>query len=264
MTKITAQVPAVQVEVGDDVAREHLEYARDKVTAALGHAPEPVLYARVRLRYAGDRAVARPAVAQVVADCNGRSIRTEFDAPTMHEAVDGLQSRLRRRLDRLARDWEELRDRRSPAVAHEWRHGDEPTRRPAHFPRPAGQREVVRRKAFELAAVTPDEAAFDLELHDYAFHLFHEIATDQDCVIARTPEGYRLSRLDPAVGESPGGAVTVELDPVPAPELSLAEATDRLGLTGAPFVFFRDTDSGQGCVLYLRYDGHYGLITPAA
>lgn len=263
MTKTTAQVPTVQVEVGDDVAREQLRYAREKVTAALRHAPEPVLYARVRLRYAGDRAVARPAVAQVVADCNGRTVRTEYDAPTMHEAVDGLQARLRRRLERLARDWEELRERRSPADPGVWRHGDEPTRRPAHFPRPPEDRGVVRRKTFELAEATAEEAAFDLELHDYAFHLFHEVETGQDCVVVRTTDGYRLSRLD-AAGEVPAGTAGFALDPMPAPELSVAEAAERLGLTGAPYVFFRDVASGRGCVLYLRYDGHYGLIAPAA
>lgn len=262
MTKTTAQVPTVQVEVGDDVAREQLQYAREKVTAALRHAPEPILYARVRLRYAGDRAVPRPAVAQVVADCNGRTVRTEFAAPTMHEAVDGLQSRLRRRLERLARDWEELRERRSPTDPGVWRHGDEPSRRPAHFPRPPEQREVVRRKTFELAEATADEAVFDLELHDYDFHLFRDLSGGQDCVVARTPDGYRLSRLEPAVGDPAPGAVAFELDPAPAPVLSVEGAAARLGLVGAPFVFFRDADSGRGCVLYVRYDGHYGLITP--
>ncbi|MBO1414556.1 sigma 54 modulation/S30EA ribosomal C-terminal domain-containing protein, partial [Streptomyces sp. FH025] len=31
-----------------------------------------------------------------------------------------------------------------------------------------------------------------------------------------------------------------------------------------PFVFYTDTSTGRGNVLYRRYDGHYGLITPAA
>lgn len=263
MTKTTVPPSTVRVEASDDDARQLVAYAREKVTAALGLAPEPILYAKVRLGYAGDRAVARPAVAQVVVDCNGRTVRTQYAAETMREAVDGLQDRLRHRLGRLARDWEELRGRRAPAAPHEWRHGDLPTRREPHFPRPVEEREVVRHKTFELAASTPDEAAFDLELHDYDFHLFHEVDTDQDAVLARTPEGYRLSRLDPDVG-APQAVVPVVLDAVPAPLLSVTGAAERLGLTGSPFVFFRDVDSGRGCVLYLRYDGHYGLITPSA
>jgi hypothetical protein len=30
------------------------------------------------------------------------------------------------------------------------------------------------------------------------------------------------------------------------------------------FLYFTDAETGRGCVLYLRYDGHYGLIEPAA
>ncbi len=254
----------VHVEAADAVAQELEPYARAKVEAAIRKAPEPVLHARVRLGFAGDRAVARPATAQAVLDCNGRTVRAQYAAESMREAIDGLQARLRRRLDRLARDWEELRDRRSPAALHGWRHGDEPTHRPEHFPRPPAERDVVRHKAFELVAATPDEAAFELELHDYDFHLFHELATDQDAVLVRTPDGYRLELLDPTAGVVPAGAVPVDIEPLPAPALTVHDAAERLELTGAPFVFFRGIGSGRGRVLYLRYDGHYGLIKPAA
>ena len=30
-----------------------------------------------------------------------------------------------------------------------------------------------------------------------------------------------------------------------------------------PFVFFAEPDTSRGQVLYRRFDGHYGLITPA-
>ena len=36
-----------------------------------------------------------------------------------------------------------------------------------------------------------------------------------------------------------------------------------LGLLGLPFLFFIDAAQGRASVLYHRYDGHYGLITPA-
>ena len=39
--------------------------------------------------------------------------------------------------------------------------------------------------------------------------------------------------------------------------------TARLELSGLPFVFFVDRHTDVGCVLYIRYDGHYGLITPS-
>ncbi|MEU9044774.1 MULTISPECIES: sigma 54 modulation/S30EA ribosomal C-terminal domain-containing protein [unclassified Kitasatospora] len=46
--------------------------------------------------------------------------------------------------------------------------------------------------------------------------------------------------------------------------LDLPEGSMRpIDLTGLPFVFFTDTATSRGNVLYHRYDGHYGLITPA-
>ena len=35
----------------------------------------------------------------------------------------------------------------------------------------------------------------------------------------------------------------------------------RLEADGEPFVFYRDSETSEGRVLYHRYDGHYGLIT---
>jgi hypothetical protein len=48
-----------------------------------------------------------------------------------------------------------------------------------------------------------------------------------------------------------------------APQLSAAEAIDRLNLSGQPFLLYADAATGRGRVLYRRYDGHYGLIQPA-
>lgn len=46
------------------------------------------------------------------------------------------------------------------------------------------------------------------------------------------------------------------------PMLRVEEAVERLNLSGWPFVFFQDDATTRGCVLYHRYDGNYGLITP--
>jgi Sigma 54 modulation/S30EA ribosomal protein C terminus len=45
--------------------------------------------------------------------------------------------------------------------------------------------------------------------------------------------------------------------------LTIPEARQRLEVAGLPFVFFADASTDRGSVLYHRYDGHYGLITPA-
>jgi hypothetical protein len=36
------------------------------------------------------------------------------------------------------------------------------------------------------------------------------------------------------------------------------------GLLGVPFPFFVDAARSRGSVVYHRYDGHYGLITPVS
>ena len=46
------------------------------------------------------------------------------------------------------------------------------------------------------------------------------------------------------------------------PTETVEAAREQLELMDEPFVFFVDAKSGRGNVLYRRYDGHYGLITP--
>ena len=60
------------------------------------------------------------------------------------------------------------------------------------------------------------------------------------------------------------GDVRVTVSTVSPPLLDTAEAADRLRLTGLPFLFYLDGDHARGCVLYHRYDGHYGLLDPRA
>lgn len=47
------------------------------------------------------------------------------------------------------------------------------------------------------------------------------------------------------------------------PELTVAEAMERLAADRETFVFFVNALTGRGNVIYRRYDGHYGLVTPA-
>jgi hypothetical protein len=81
---------------------------------------------------------------------------------------------------------------------HEWRHGEEPSHRAHHYRRPADEREIVRHKSFALVAETPDEAAFEMDVLDYDFHLFIDVDTRLDSVLYRAgPTGYRLARTAP-------------------------------------------------------------------
>ncbi len=95
---------------------------------------------------------------------SGRLVRAQVTAHNVHEAIDLLKERIRRRLDRLARHWEGRHGGPPSGAPHEWRHGQESNPLRRDFTRPAEQRRVVRHKAYELIRTTPDEAVFDLDL----------------------------------------------------------------------------------------------------
>jgi ribosome-associated translation inhibitor RaiA len=257
---------AVEVDVTThDELPGAADYARSKIGELGRYTSRPVLHARVKLTRHRDPAVHRPVVAQANLDVDGRPIRAQVQAETAREAVDLLAARLRRRLERAAEHWEARRGELPAARSHEWRHDSEPTHRPDYFPRPVDERRVIRRKSFTMAPCTIDEAAREMELLDYDFHLFTEKGTGTAGVLYRAgATGYRLALVAPALADqlSPYALpVTISRHPVPC--LTEEEAANRLGLLGLPFLFFIDAAQGRASVLYHRYDGHYGLITPA-
>ncbi|GAA0594821.1 HPF/RaiA family ribosome-associated protein [Kutzneria viridogrisea] len=255
----------VRVAVGKAIPEDVVQYARDKVARVTRRVRNRVLYAKVRLTTHRDPAVARPVVAQATLDISGRIVRAQVEAPTAREAVDLLETRLAHRLERIAQHWEARRGRMSTPVAHEWRHDTPRTSRPTYFPRPAGEREIIRHKSYTLSRIGIDEAAFEMDMMDYDFHLFTEAGSEQDSVLHRTdPTGYRLAQVNPAPREHlTPFTVSLTISDQDAPVLSTTEAIDRLDLSGQPFVFFLDAEHARAGVLYRRYDGHYGLITPA-
>ncbi|HEX6335374.1 MAG TPA: sigma 54 modulation/S30EA ribosomal C-terminal domain-containing protein [Jiangellaceae bacterium] len=259
----TISFPAVEVVAGPDIPESARARAGRKLAALARYVNEPILHARVRLTRSHDPALARPVIAQGNLDVNGRIVRAQVAAATAHEAVELLQARLRRRLERMARDWEARRGSRPVSAPHEWRHMSEPADRPDYYPRPESERQVVRHKTFAPAKVTPDEAALDMDLLDYDFYLFTDADTGQDSVIYRAgTTGYRLAQLDPEPHREFETTVPLTVSERPAPVLTLAEARERLDATGLPFLFFAEPASGRGRVLYRRYDGHYGLVRP--
>lgn len=256
--------PPIDVTAEDPTAEATVDYARQKVRRALAVLDEPVLHTSVILATAPDPAVERPALVKATVDVDGDLVRAHVAARTMTEAVDLLERRLRAQLEHRAERTEALRHLTGEvAEPGQWRHGQPVAERPQYYERPPEDRQVVRRKTFAVEEMTVDEAAFDMEQLDFDFYLFRELSTGSDVLLFRLPEGrYGLRRLRVASVDASGAAVEVETDPELAPTLTLAEAREWLGVAGEPYVFYADAESGRGTVLYLRYDGHYGLITP--
>jgi ribosome-associated translation inhibitor RaiA len=110
MTRSTA-VSAIDIQVVTHgrVSTGAKRSAVQKIRALTHLISVPVLSARVRLTQSGDPAVERPATAQASLDLNGRPLRASVAAPTMREAIDRLNDRLRDQLERLTPDWESMR-----------------------------------------------------------------------------------------------------------------------------------------------------------
>ncbi|MFM8303243.1 MAG: sigma 54 modulation/S30EA ribosomal C-terminal domain-containing protein [Actinomycetota bacterium] len=255
---MTAQPPEIEVvvHVVGQVSAADREYAVTKLEHARRLCPGPVLFARLELREERDPARARPSTAKAEIDCNGRLVRAHVAAPTMHEAVDPLDTRLRQSIERVVHHDRDARLRHRDGES--WHHGDAPTRRPAYYPRPAEDRAVVVRKSFAVAAESVDEAVADLELLDHDFFLFRDVTNEVDCVVRRVDDGYELHCAGPPPDEPIAAPVRHRRDPVPS--LALEDAEELLDASDLELVFFVAPDTGRGRVLYRRYDGHYGLI----
>ncbi len=255
----------VETVTRGEVSPDMAEYAAEKVRGLARYCPEPVLHARVTLTRLPNPAAERPATAQVNLDLNGRPVRAQATGVSVREAVDMVHSKLQRMLPEFGRHWEAIRGGVPSPALDEWRHRSEPAHRTAAFPRPSEERQVVRRKSFTLPRENVDDAVAEMNQMDYDFHLFTEVGSGQDSVVYRAaPTGYRLAQVNPQPDQIEASEIAPTVSEHPAPRLTVAEAAQRLELIGLPFLFFAEAGSGRGCAIYHRYDGHYGLITPAA
>lgn len=263
-TRSTPGQPATVVELAGGIAEDLPDYARAKIAHVLAHTGRPVLYSRLRVVRHRDPARERPVTAQVNVDLDGRPLRVQVAASTPREAVDLLVDRLALRLARSALDWEARRGRTFSGVPGEWRHGYPPAAR-VNRPGPLEERRIVRHKSVSPRRYGVDEAVAEMEDLDFDFHLFVEAGREVDSVVYRTrPAGLRLAQVDGRTDLVAACAAPVTRSTEPAPLLSIPEAAERLVLMGLPFVFYLDADHCRGCVLYLRHDGHYGLVDPRA
>jgi hypothetical protein len=274
ISEVDRQARAVEMRAGGgplemvltthgEVDEAEIDYAVLRLGSVIEHIGEPVLFARLKLNRAADPARDRPAIAQVALDVDGELVRTHVAAHGMREAIDLLQRRLQDRLRHRAQHRAALRSRSGLPEPGEWRHGDLPTTRPDYYDRPPEERRLIRHKAFAIDEVTPDEAAFDMDQLDYDFHLFRDLASGEDSLLERLPaRSYRVTRLHRVPIEVGPKSLPLSVADHAVPELTVMEAVQRMDANGEPFVFFANATTHRGNVVYRRYDGHYGLITP--
>ncbi|WP_433685302.1 sigma 54 modulation/S30EA ribosomal C-terminal domain-containing protein [Nocardia sp. CA-119907] len=158
--------------------------------------------------------------------------------------------RLDKQISRLSGPWQP------------WTRSD-PTRSALATP---GEGTIARRKPYALARADVGVAVASMDAMDYDVHLFTDAETGEDAIVYRAaPLGLRLTRQRhqhlPRLPKPPA-ALSLTVSPRPPPVLSEDTAVERLCEHGLPFLFFTDPADGRGHLLYRRYDGDLGLISP--
>lgn len=237
------------------------DYARTKIGALTRVTRHPLSQVRVRLTRRHDPAVTDSVIAQANLTVRGRPVRAQVEAESVHEAIDQLESRLSRGIQRAVELGE---PHRGPDAAPPWRSGTVPARQVRELGAD-GTPSISRRKTFAMAPCTVDEAISEMELLDYDFHLFNEITTGAAAVVYRSgPTGLRLALVDPALADTLAPCERdVTVSPHRVPCLRQEAAVERMGLMRLPFLFYIDAAEGRASVLYRRYDGNLAVLTPA-
>ena len=242
-----------------------VEAATAKVRRAANLSGTTVTGARVKLRQLADPAATHRAIAEASLDLDGELVRAHASADEMLDAIDRLGHRLEDRLRHRREHHSWIRPTAVEPEPGEWRHGNLASVHTPWFDRPVDEREVVRHKTWDVGAIDIDEAVFDLELLDHDFHLFVDLRTGKDSLAERSLDRYLLSQVGGAeAGAIDGVAADVSVDPTRPPTLPLGDAITQLELTAQPRLFFEDSATHRGHVVYHRLDGHYGLITPSS
>ena len=240
-----------QVYVRGVVGDEEREYARTAVGAVLAEHGVPASATRVRL--SGGNCGGGPLLIQVNLRVCGAPARIQVPGWDPSAAVAAAVDRLRRQVRRLTTAWEP------------WPWPD-PQRRALAVP---GRGEIVRRKSYRLTVGAPCRAAAVLGAMDYDVYLYTDADTGEDAVVYRSgPTGLRLARQRSMRPPAPVGpsastaaALPITVNARKVPTLTAGQAADRLAEGWLPFVFFTESRSGRGNLLYRRYDGNLGLVS---
>lgn len=254
----------VDVTTRGDVGRAALDHARVKLEGLDSFVKGPILGARVVLTRERNPRIPSPARAEAEVNLQGHAVRARAAAPAMDAAVDDVAERLQRHLRRYV---ERLITReREPAQPGpgEWSHHTWSPSHPPTFLRPPEEREIIRRKSFAFDPMSVAQAVDALEDLDHAFFLFRNADTGADTVVYWRDDGRpALIESGPGAAGSRSDGAIVEPSRFSEP-IEVAAAVSEMNAVNHRFLFFENAATGRGNVIYRRYDGHYGLIEPAA
>ena len=243
-----------------------VELAQEKITdleAAVGRSLDQ---SRVVLRQEKE-GIPNAARVEGEVSLGGKIIRGHVEAENMTRAIHDLAERLlqqiRRHIDRQI----SLRRKPSEAPEGKWDHDTWVPLRPSQSLLAPGEREVIRRKVFALVPLKAVEAAQVMSELDHAFYLFHDSDTNSDSVVYLRDDGQMAVIADkdvPAPANAEGSEGILREPSRYSEPLTLEDAVSQMDELNHRFMFFRDAAADRSAVLYLRYDGNYGLIEQEA
>lgn len=253
----------VDVTARGEVSEDARELAAEKIGALDRYVNARLLRAHVVLHQEANPRIQRPARAEGEVLLDGTMVRAHVASFDMRTAIDLLAQRLERQLRSFVERRVTERDQGPSSGPGEWRRGDAPTARPAYFPRPPEERQVVRQKSIAVGEMDAVQAAEEMEMLDHDFYLFREVSPGVDAVVHRRDDG-RIGVIGPAgTGWSGPDEYGFVCEDSRGPEpRSLEDVVAEMNELNHRFLYFVDEPSGRARVIYLRYDGHYGLIEP--
>lgn len=201
----------------------------------------------VRVRISGAKCAGGPGMVQVNLDVCGAPARIQVPGRTMSAAITNAERRLQRRLGQLTTMWQP------------WQWPD-PQRRPLCVP---GATTISRLKSFRLHVGAPCQAAAYMNAMDYDIFLYTDAETGEDAVVYRSgPTGLSLARQRTMRPPAMPTLLPLTVNPRRVPILTPAQAATRLADHWLPYLFYTDHRTRRGNLLYRRYDGDLGMITP--
>lgn len=253
----------VDVTVRGEVPEGARELAVEKIGGLERYVNARFLRGHVVLRMEANPRIDRPARAEGEVLLDGRAIRAHVAGYDMTMAVDQLAQRLERQLRSFVERRVGERDRGSSRTPGEYRRGDSAEVRPAHFLRPPDEREIVRRKSFAIGEMDAVQAVAEMEMLDHDFFLYRDADAEVDAVVYRRDDS-RTGVIGPlGTGwDGPDEDGIVREDSRGPEPRRIGDVIAEMNELNHRFLYFVDEESGRARVIYLRYDGNYGLIEP--
>ena len=236
----------IEIETRGGVSEGDIEYLSERLEKLLRPVAERTVLCRVLMTVHHEREPGAQARVRVTIHSKGETLRSEVNAPSIRDGISGVESRLHRQLEHRAKRAKNDPRGKAPNPG-EWRHGNLRSPRHVGYDRPTDEREIITRKSPTTPRSTLDEARWDRFVLDYDFFLFLDTDTGRDALLAP--------------GDEEDDDVLVDVED--APVMSIDDARRWLDETAQDYHFFRDVGNDRGAVIYRRYDGHYGLLTPS-